>query len=155
MKVDGIREEPSKNYMFPSSRNYTVHILLDITNCKSLNNMFYDINKIVSITFSQNFNTQNIEEMDITFAGCTSLISFDFSILNTQNLKSVNGLIHSCHYLVKEDFSNLDLKNLEITYKMFYYCTFLTYINFSNVKTLNLTDMSGTFDGCISLTSID
>ena len=51
MTVDGIREEPSKNYIFPSSGNHTVHILLDITNCKSLNSMFCDINKIVSIIF--------------------------------------------------------------------------------------------------------
>ncbi len=119
MTVDGIREEPSKNYIFPSSGNHTVHILLDITNCKSLNNMFCDINKMVSFTFSQNFNTQNIEKMDITFAGCTSLTSIDFSILNTQNLKNVNGLFHSCHSLVKADFSNLNLKNLEINIKCF------------------------------------
>ncbi len=57
--------------------------------------------------------------MDITFAGCTSLTSIDFSILNTQNLKNVNGLFHSCHSLVKADFSNLNLKNLEINIKCF------------------------------------
>ena len=155
MTVDGIKVEPSKNYTFLLSGNHIVHILIDITNCTSLNFMFIGITKMISITFSQYFNTQNIKEMCSTFFGCSLLTSIDFSILNTQNLKDVEALFDSCFSLVKADFSNLDLKSLEKTYKMFYLCPSLTDINFSNVKTLNLTDMEGMFGGCTSLTSID
>ncbi len=122
MTVDGIKKEPSKNYTFSLSGNHTVYILLDITNCTSLNNMFCDITKMISITFSSYFNTENIEEMDFTFCECTSITSIDFSILNTQNLKSVNGIFDCCSSLVKAYFSNLNLKNLETTNKMFFFC---------------------------------
>ena len=59
MAVDEIKYETSKNYTFLLSENHIVHILIDITNFTSLNFMFDGIIKIF-LTFSSNFNTQNI-----------------------------------------------------------------------------------------------
>ena len=155
MIVDGEIANPSKYYLFPFKGNHTIHILLNITNCTSLREMFSFINKMISITFTSYFNTENIEDMSFMFMACTSLTSINISIFNTQKLKVIEAMFDCCFSMISVDFSNLNLENVEIMYKLFYLCTSLTYINFSNVKTFNLTDNVGMLHECISLTSID
>ena len=155
MTVDGKKEKPSKNFVFPNKGNHTIYFLLNIDNCKSISFMFFYIFEITSIIFTSNFNTINIEDMNSLFSGCESLTSIDISTFNTQNVKSMDGMFHSCTSLVSIDLSNLNMENVEITYKMFYCCYSLVYINFSNTKTLKLKDMTAMFDACYSLTSID
>ena len=78
MIVDGIQEneEQKQNnwYTFHSSGNHLVCILINITNCTSLQDFFQDIKNMVSISFTSEFNTENLENMNDMFMGCSSLI---------------------------------------------------------------------------------
>ena len=67
MEIDGKKVEPSKNYTFLSAGNHIVYFLIDINYCDSLNNMFYGIKNMISISFSKNFNIQNIKTMNYMF----------------------------------------------------------------------------------------
>ena len=157
MVVDGIlvKEKQNKFYTFPLSGNHIVYILINITNCGSLNNLFAEVTNMTSISFTTEFNTENVENMTTMFRDCSSLVSINFSNLNTKNVRTMEGMFHSCISLYSMDFSNLDLRNVEIMYEFCYYCESLTLTNFTNMRTLNVTSCPGIFDYCMNLTSIE
>ena len=157
MVVDGIqvKEVQDNFYTFPLSGNHTVYILINITNCISLNNLFgFNLN-LTSIAFTSEFNTVNVEDMNDMLTDCFSLVSVNFSNLNTKNVKTMVGMFHYCFSLYSLDFSNLDLRNVEDMYKFCYQCHSLTLTNFTNMRTLNVTSCMGMFDGCLNLTSLE
>jgi len=159
MIVDGfeVNEEEKQNnwYNFLSKGNHIVCILINITNCTSLQSFFEYNKNLVSISFTPEFNTENVEKMDAMFMGCSSLISINFSNLNIKKVKSMVAILHSCRSLKSIDFSNLDLRNVESMYKFCYMCDSLVSVNFTNTKTLNLTSYSGMFGFCEELTSVE
>ena len=159
MIVDGIQEneEQKQNnwYTFHSNGKHIVCILINMTNCTSLQFFFSGIRNMVSISFTSEFNTENVVDMNSMFADCSSLVSINFSNLNTKNLKTMEGMFHSCRSLQSIDFSNLDLRNVEIMYKFCYICCSLVSVNFTNTRTLNLTSYPGMFGYCVNLTSIE
>ena len=157
MVVDGIQVKEKQNifYTFPLSGNHIMYILINITNCTSLNNLFGGNTNLTSIDFTSEFNTENVENMDSMFDECSSLVSIKFSNLNTKNVKSMHCMLHDCHSLYSMDFSNLDLTKVENMYKFCYQCYSLKLTNFTNMRTLNVSYYGGMFDQCYNLTSIE
>ena len=157
MVIDGIEVNKGKDnfYTFPLSGNHTVYILINITNCTSLNNLFGFNTNLTSIAFTSEFNTENVENMDEMLTDCPSLVSVNFSNLNTKNVKTMIGIFHYCFSLYSLDFSNLDIRNVENMYKFCYQCHSLNLTNFTNTRTLNVTTFTGMFDGCWELTSLE
>ena len=95
MIVDGIQVKEKQNifYTVPLSGSHTIYILINITNCTSLNKLFEDNKNLTSIAFTSEFNTENVENMDSMFDYCSSLVSIKFSNLNTKNVKSMQLFI--------------------------------------------------------------
>ena len=121
MIVDGIQEQSHNNwYTFHSYGKHIVCILIDINDFTSLRSFFSDTRNLISISFTPEFNTENVENMEFMFVGCSSLISINFSNLNTKNVKTMEGMFYDCRALKSMDFSNLDLRNLEVMYKFCY-----------------------------------
>ena len=156
MIADSIQVKGEKNnfYTFPLSGNHTIYIIININNCTSLRGLFSGI-KMSSITFTPEFNTENIEDMNSMFGNCNSLISINFSNLNTKNVKNMEAMFYDCNSLQSMDFSNLDLRNVEVMYKFCYFCNSLTLVNFTNTRTLNVTSYPGMFGYCWNLTSLE
>ena len=157
MVVDGIQIKEKQNifYTFPLSGNHIVYILLNITNCTSLNNLLGDNINLTSLAFTSEFNIENVENMDSMFDECSSLVSIKFSNLNTKNVKSMNCMLHDCDSLYSMDFSNLDLTKVENIYKFCYHYYSLTLTNFTNMRTLNVNYYGAMFEHCYNLTSIE
>ena len=159
MIIDGnqVDEEQKQNnfYTFPLSGNHTVCILIEITNCTSLRNLFGDITNMISIVFTSEFNIENVEDMSSMFFGCSSLVSINFSNLNTKNVKNMGAMFDCCYSLYSMDFSNLDLRNVEVMSKFCFLCYSLVSTNFTNMRTLNVTSFAGMFGDCYNLTSIE
>lgn len=86
-QINGAKVEPCKNYTFPKSGNQEVSFLLNTTNYKELTKMFYGLTKLVSISFTSNFDTKNVVNMAQMFSGCTSLTSIDLSSFDTKNVE--------------------------------------------------------------------
>ena len=146
---------PCHNYTFPNSGNHTVYMLLNMTKCDSLHLMFFGNKRLISISFSEIFNTENITNLRNMFDGCKSLISIDFSNFNTKNVVNMNKMFHECSSLTSINISNFDTQSVTGMYNLFYGCSSLTSLNLSNFDTKNVKDMYGMFQFCKSLTSID
>ena len=157
MIVDGfqVKEKQNNFYTFPLSGNHIVYILINITNCTSLYYLFREVTNMTSITFTSEFNTENVENMNSMFEGCSSLISINFSNLNTKNVKNMNGKLHYCYSLYSIDFSNLDLRNVKNMYKFCFQYDSLALTNYTNMRTLNVSNYVAMFGHCYNLTSIE
>ena len=125
MIVDGEKVEPSIYYLFNDTLYHEVRMLLNIT--KYFNSTFEGIEKIVSISFNQYFDTLDIIDMNCMFFGCFSLASINLS--------------------------NFDVSNVKNMSRLFYGCSSLKSINLSNFYTLNAIDFSEMFYDCSSLES--
>ena len=82
-----------KNYIFELPGLRTIYALIDISNSNSINYMFYKINNLISISFTDKFDTSNIEYMSSTFSFCTSLIDINLKVFKTNNTKDRNKVI--------------------------------------------------------------
>ena len=146
---------PCYNYTFPNSGIHTIYILLNMTKCDSLYLMFFGNKRLISISFSEIFNTENITNLRNMFDGCKSLTFIDFSDFNTKNVVNMNKMFHECSSLTSINISNFNTQNVTGMYNLFYGCSSLTSLNLSNFDTKNVKDMNGMFQFCKSLTSID
>ena len=118
MNVDGRNETPYYLYTFPSKGEHIVYILLDIVNITSLKCLFSYVDNMISISFSELFNTTNITDMSEMFEKCSSLASINFSkSFNTENVKNMNYMFEKCESLTSINISIF--QNVETTSFMF------------------------------------
>ncbi|MBQ7662590.1 MAG: BspA family leucine-rich repeat surface protein, partial [Prevotella sp.] len=113
---------------------FTLATSIDLSNLNTSNvtnmwQMFYNCEKLTSVTFGTYFNTSNVTNMKEMFEGCDILENLDLSSFNTANVTNMSG--------------------------MFYFCKKLTTLNVSSFNTSNVTNMSNMFRECNSLTSLD
>ena len=87
--IDGVKAEVCKDYTFTDPGEHTDFYLLNLTNHLELTKMFYGIEKLMSITFTPLFDTQNVINMKQMFQGCTSLETINISSLNLKKVKTL------------------------------------------------------------------
>ena len=130
MIIDGNKlDKPVKTYTFVTKGEHTVLYKLNLPNDGSLVSLFEGIRNMISISFTEKFETNFITKMNRMFYNCESLKSIDLSYVNTKNVDDMNY--------------------------MFYQCLELGSIDLSKVRSNNVDDVSYLFENCISLTSID
>ena len=61
MVIDNRRVEPTQEYTFELPGEHTIYVLLDLSQCNTLHSMFSAINNLKSISFTNLFDTQNIQ----------------------------------------------------------------------------------------------
>ena len=130
MTVDGNKlNKPVKTYTFTDKGEHIVYYKIRIPENGSLNGMFEGLNKMISISFSENMELENITQMNRMFYNCQNLQSIDLSHLNT--------------------------KNVDIMNYMFYQCLSIDNIDLSEVESSNVKDISNMFENCVSVKNID
>ena len=155
IKIDDKNENPCSNYTFPEPGEHIIFYNMDISNLTSLNSMFKGVNKMISISFSNSFNTSKITDMNSMFNGCKSLTSLDISFFNTENIKDLSYMFYECNSLKSLDISNFKTPNIKKIEYLFYYCSSLTSLDISNFDTSKVDDMQSLFFRCGSLISLD
>ena len=85
-----------------------------------LSHAFKNVTKMISISFTENFETKNINYMNYFFINCTSLISIDLSHINTENVFEVEHMFRNCTSLTTINFSNFNTENIKSMSHMFY-----------------------------------
>jgi len=157
--IDGnkVKEPLSNYYYFNDTESHEVYILINMEQFgKSLYNLFADVDKMISISFTSLFNTSNITIMNFFFIGCSNLESINnIYHLDVRKVKSMSYFFRGCSSLKSIDLSSFDTKSVTDLSGMFYDCSSLTSINLSSFDTKNVTDLSYMFTDCSSLTSID
>ena len=160
---------------------HTIYLLMNLTECNSLDFLFKDAKELISINFTplfntqnitninsmfyncvllksidfSNFNTENVITMNNLFSKCSSLVSIDLSNFNTINVEDMNGMFSFCNSLISIDLSYLNMQNVKRLDGMFFNCSKLTSINFEKINTNNLLNMNSMFYGCSSLKNIN
>jgi len=74
-------------------------------------NFLYNYTSLTTCNI-ENFNTQNVTNMDYMFYGCSNLTSLDLSNFNTQNVKEMRGMFCSCKQLTSLDVSTFKTDNV-------------------------------------------
>ena len=130
MTIDGNKlAKPVKTYTFENKGEHIVYYKMRIPDNGSLNGIFEGLNKMISVSFSENMELENITQMNRMFYNCQNLQSIDLSHLNT--------------------------KNVDIMNYMFYQCLTLDNIDLSEVESSKVKDISNMFENCVSVKNID
>ena len=130
MSINGTRITPSSYYTFEYIGNYILYVLIDISKLDSILSMFSKVFKMVSITFTNKFESKNIKNMNYMFYFCTSLTSIDFTHFDTTNVETTNYMFHACNLLTNLDLSSFKTENLRETQYMFSKCHLLNLYQF-------------------------
>ena len=156
IQVDGKYIKNNTNYYkFDKEKEHKVRINIDLQNSKSLEKFFGNINELISINFTNNFNTNYIENMNDMFSSSKNLNSINISNLNTSNVRTMKNMFKSCTKLANIDISNFELGNNKDMSNMFSQCNALNSINFGKINTKYVLNMSNLFNDCNSLQTID
>ena len=117
--------------------------------------LFTDITKVISIEFSDNFNSSEIGLMNDCFSGYTNLEYIDMSKLNLTKNRCFMNLFYNDTNLEEVIFPTLEFKNIYWFYGMFYGCKKLTYVDMSSVYNNEGEYYYDMFRGCKSLEYIN
>ena len=147
--------EPTTNYTFKSQGYHSVYVTMNITNLSSLNYMFIDLKKLISISFTKNFDTQNIREMELMFYNNHKIKTIDISYFNLERIQSMRTMFYGCTSLTLLKLPNCKTPHLEDMGNMFYGCSNLTSIDLSNFYVESVTDLVAAFYNCYSLTHVN
>ena len=123
-------------------------------NVTDMDSMFYNCYLMTSLNLSS-FNTENVTNMAWMFSDCQALTSLDVSNFNTENVTDMNCMFLQCYALKPLDVSNFNTQKVTNMNSMFYGCEALTSLDVSNFNTEKVTDMYAMFYGCQALTSLD
>ena len=160
--VDGVSKNPKNDIdsegriLFGNSNGvHSVKIWLDIYNYV-LQNLFYSIENLVSITVDSVKNTEQIYIMSMKnmFNNCTSLTSVDLSKLTTEDVNSIETIFLGCYSLKSLDLSKNNFQNVKNGFGAFGHCSSLTSINL-NSPFPNLEIFDNSFYNASSLTTVD
>ena len=136
-----------------------VHIVFDKSfstyTSTSLQNFFYNLRDLKTITGLEYLNTENVTDMSSMFKYCFSLTSLDVTHFNTAKVTDMSSMFDNCSSLTSLDVTHFNTANVTNMSSMFKYCSSLTSLNVTHFNTANVTDMSSMFNNCFYLTSLD
>ena len=123
---------------------------------EAMTHLFHDCRELTSITFGNNFITDNVFSMNEMFEDCRKLKSLNLSNFNTSKVTDMSSLFNRCYELETITLgNNFTTSNVTTMYSMFNHNYKLTSINLSNFNTSKVTNMKYMFIGCSKLTSLD
>ena len=129
----------------------------DTSNVQTFAYMFCGCNSLKRVYGLEKLNVSNVQTMYLMFYGCSSLVYVQKCNWNTQNLVNISHMFGYCSNLaICNCFENSDMSLVHIMDGLFCYCNKLQHVGgISKWNVLNVTDMSGMFEDCITLRSID
>ena len=103
----------------------------------NMNKLFYLCFDLVSITFSDTFDTSKVQSMKYMFGKCTSLKHVDVSSFNTSLVGDFMALFEGCSELTSLDLSNFETTNAFILQSIFDSMKKLKYLDISSFYLAN------------------
>ena len=132
-------------YIFPKLGKNEVKIIFNkiLTNLDRLFENCYDL---ISIEFSETFDSSHVLSMKYIFSGCDSLEHVNISSLNTSITGDMQEMFSGCHSLTSLDLTNFDTRTVNSMQGMFASCDNLSYIDLSSFTTTYLEFRNYIFD---------
>ena len=116
---------------------------------------FGDMSKLQSITGTQYFNTSQVTNMCLMFAGAGAMMpNLNANFLNTSNVKTMESMFANSEFtsIIVSDWNTSEVTNM---LEMFAFCYNLTSLDLSNFNTSKVTTMEGMFNEDYILVSLD
>ncbi len=116
---------------------------------------FGDMAKLQSITGTQYFNTSQVTNMCLMFAGAGAMMpNLNANFLNTSNVKTMESMFANSEFtsIIVSDWNTSEVTNM---LEMFAFCYNLTSLDLSNFNTSKVTTMEGMFNEDYILVSLD
>ena len=116
---------------------------------------FGDMAKLQSITGTQYFNTSQVTNMCLMFAGTGAMMpNLDANFLNTSKVKTMESMFANSEFtsIIVSDWNTSEVTNM---LEMFAFCYNLTDLDLSNWNTSKVTTMEGMFNEDYILVSLD
>ena len=110
--------------------------------------------QFTSITFGNNVDTSQVEDMAGMFHNCQEIKDLDLSGFDTSNVISMSGMFYQCAKLKNLNISSFNTSKVTNMSSMFGYvdCTSLDLTNFD---TSQITNMRAMFSNCWNLETLD
>ena len=128
---------------------------MDFSNDTSMAYMFQYCINLTELNLGENFNTENVMNMQSMFRECSSLPAIDLSHFNTENVENMSYMFYYCQSVESLDCSTFNTELVESMDHMFGYCNELTSVNVSSFSTENCTNFSHFFYYCDKITTLD
>ncbi len=116
---------------------------------------FGDMSKLQSITGTLYFNTSQVTNMCLMFAGTGAMMpNLDANFLNTSKVKTMESMFANSEFtsIIVSDWNTSEVTNM---LEMFAFCYNLTDLDLSNFNTSKVTTMEGMFNEDYILVSLD
>ena len=110
---------------------------------------------IKSITGLDNFDTFNVENMEMTFACLNNITNLEVEDFDTSNVVNMSYMFAGDNSIASLDLSKWNTSNVTNMSGMFGEMINLTYLNISGFDTSNVTDMSGMFGELEKIENLD
>ena len=127
--------------------------LFDTSSVKTMRMMFYNCKSLKHVNL-KTFNTENVTSFAYMFYGCNILDSIDISNFDTSNASDFSHMFNGCNALTKLNLLNFVMTNAENLNSMFYRCENLTELDLSSFKGSKFKNFNNTFNFCTNLKSI-
>lgn len=129
---------------------------LNTGNTQLMNSMFLNCYKLTDIIGSENWDTGNVTNMEMTFAFCKVMKELNVSGWNVSAVKNMTGTFGQCFALEKVDTTGWNPVNVTTTRNMFYNCYALKSVIGSGDWVLpSVKNMNSMFQSCSALEYID
>jgi surface protein len=122
-------------YTFKNLGLIEVKIILNKT-LDTLEEIFYYMDNLIEVNFSETFDTSHVLTMDSMFYGCYSLRRVNLSSFNTTLVCEMLFMFRFCYELTSVDLSNFDTRNVLSFQDIFHDTKKLNYIDISSFYTL-------------------
>ena len=121
----------------------------------AINDWFYDLTNVQSITDIENLNTENVTDMSCLFKDCAKLKSLDLRGLNTSKVTTMKEMFAGCHELESLNLSGLNTSSVTDMDGMFFECNKLLRLDLTSFDTRYVINMDNMFSDCTAITDID
>lgn len=113
----------------------------------SMNSLFNNCQNLKSITFGENWTTENVIDMGSMFYVCVSLQSLDVSGWNTAKVENMSNTFARCDNVPELNVSNWITDNVGTMNQMFLGDRTITHLAVENWNVENVRDMGHLFEG--------
>ena len=131
---------------------------LDVSGVTSMQGMFNQCEKLVSLDGLSGWDVSNVTDMRFLFRGCKSLTSLaPLAGWDTSSVTDMNSLFCECKALASADgIADWDTSSVTDMQLLFQYCESLSSVEaLSGWDTSKVADMNHMFHGCKALVSLD
>ena len=158
--INGVEQQVKDAYNFNEIGEYEIRIIFDCENLKSIQYMFsigdwYGNTYITNLTFTKDFDTSNVIDMESLFSKSRGLIELNIDYFNTNNVISIESMFESCEVLKNINLSNFNTHKLINMDYVFVSCYSLTKLDLSSLDTSNVRTMEFLMDYCKSLKELN